>query len=249
MGTPDARLDKLRGKWTRIGGRFTVPAANEPVLPEALLAKTAQYAEHDERLFFVAATWFGTHLELLNKHRLGQHFSSLEGKASAVAGALCSVAKQVDGASADRLDAASRHCHSLDSPVPLFQVMNRYPSLVAEAQEHGLPEFRRWGLLYHEISLKPGAVRPASWLRSHCPELRMRELLGGTLEADILHLTLEEPRTASELQSLLGTSYSATHQAAMNLTRRGMLDRGQEGRSRPFVMPSDVQGWLRFPSA
>lgn len=242
------RLDELRAQWTRIGGRFTVAAAREHVSPEALLAETARYGEHDERLFFVAATWLGTHLDLLNRHRLGECLGALKGKASAVAGALCSVARRVQGASSDRLEAASSHCDPLESPEPLFQVMDRYPSLIAEAQDGVLPEFERWGLVYHEISLKSGAVRPASWIRSECPELRMRQLLGGTLEADILHLTLEGSRTASELQSLLGSSYSATHQAAMSLAHRGILERTQEGRSRPFSVPRDVRDWLRYPS-
>lgn len=248
MPSVDAALDTLRRQWTRIGGRFTVSASDHRVQPEHLLAQTARHAEHDERLFFVAATWLGVHADLVNSHRLGQQFDHLEGKPSAVAGALCDVAKQVEGAPVDRLEAATRHCVPADPLVPLFRIMERYPSLLDDARENGLPVFERWGLIYHEVSLKPGAIRPASWLRTHCPELRMRELLGGTLEADILHLTLEEPRTASELQTLLGTSYSATHQAATILTRRGLLARTRRGRERPFVMPDDVRGWLQFPA-
>lgn len=241
-------LDDLMRRWTRIGGRFNVRPSRTRVAPEELLADTARYAEHDDRLFFVAATWLGTHTELVNSRRLGQCFQALTGKASAVAGAICETAKKIEGAPAGRLDAAGRHCRSLEQPELLFLVAERFPALADEAREHPLPEFERWGLLHHEISLKRGAIRPARWLRVHCPELRMRELLGGTLEADILHLAMETPRTAYELGQALGASYSATHQASTHLARRGLLEEvAHDGPGQPYAVPKDVHAWLKFP--
>jgi len=250
--TPDKDpvLDDLMRRWTRIGGRFNVYPSGTRVTPEELLADTARYAEHGERLFFVAATWLGTHTELVNSRRLGQRFEELDGKASAVAGAICEIAKRIEGAPDGRLDAASRHCVPLKQPDLLFLVAERFPALAAEARERALPEFRRWGLLHHEISLKHGAVRPARWLRVHCPELRMRELLGGTLEADILHLAMEAPRTAYELGQALDASYSATHQASTQLARRGLLEPvPYDGPGQPYAVPKDVHAWLQFPVA
>lgn len=244
----DMIVDELMRRWTRIGGRFNVRPAQARVVPEGLLADTALYAEHNERLFFVAATWLGTHTELVNSRRLGQRFRELTGKASAVAGAICEIAKRIEGAPEGRLNAAAGHCIPLEEPALLFLVAERFPALAAESRERTLPEFGCWGLLHHEISLKRGAVRPARWLRVHCPELRMRELLGGTLEADILHLAMEAPRTAYELGQALDASYSATHQASTHLARRGLLEQlPHDGPGQPYAVPKDVHAWLRFP--
>lgn len=166
------KIDDLCRRWTRIGGGFTVAAADVDVNPEKLLAETARYAEHEPRLFSVAATWLGKHTSLLDGHLLGKEFGKLEGKASAVAGALCDVAKGVPGAPMERLEEVANHCVPLAAPELLFLGMERYPAIVLDdIRANVLPEYARWGLICDEITFKSDAVRPEPWLRKHCPQL------------------------------------------------------------------------------
>lgn len=245
METISPDVERLSAMWTRVGGRFTVPPSREAVDLEQLIARTAMAAPRDYRLFFVSASWLAVHYELVNARRLGTLLDRLEGKPSAVAGAILSVALRAAGTST-QLEAAAAHCRPLDgSGEPLFEASRQVPVLREKTQEDALPLFRRWGLLHDEISMKPGAVRPIDWIRRHCPELRLRGLVGASLESDILQRTLREARSATELSRVLDASYSATYEAADRLVRRGLLERGREGRARPLQVPSEVAAWFR----
>lgn len=252
MSTVETRaldVEQLSAMWARVGAGFTVNRSAEPVDLERLIVRTAGTAPRDYRLFFLPASWLAVHFELVNARRLGTLLDRLEGTVSAVAGAMFSVALRAAGTS-NQLEAAAARCRPLEGPPePLFEASFRVPVLREKVREEALPLFRRWGLLHDEISMKPGAVRPIRWIRRNCPELRLRELVGASLESDILQRTLGEARSATELSRALDASYSATHEAADRLVRRGLLERGREGRARPLQVPVEVADWfLAYPN-
>lgn len=245
METRALDAEQLSAMWARVGGGFTVNRSEEPVDLERLIVRTARTARGDYRLFFVPASWLAVHYELVNARRLGTLLDRLEGMPSAVAGAIFSVALR-DAGTSTQLEAALSRCQPLEgTPELLFEASFRVPVLREKAREEALPLFRRWGLLHDEISMKPGAVRPIRWIRRNCPELRLRELVGASLESDILQRTLGEAQSATELSQALNASYSATYEAADRLVRRGLLERGREGRARPLRVPVEVAAWFR----
>lgn len=241
----DTRL-AIASEWTRVGGGFTVPAAQQPVDIEDLLLRSAIQAPADYRLFFVAASWLGVHHHLVDMRRLSRKLEELEAHVSAVAGALLSVANEI--AHAPRLEAAARHCRRLDEPRPLFERVAQNPVLHAHARENSLPLFRRWGLWHDEISLKLGAIRPVKWILATCPELRIRALVGANLDAEVMEALRHNPATVASLARHTGATYSATHEAATRLRGRGLVEEaGTEGERR-LVLPEQVRLWLEtFP--
>lgn len=52
------------------------------------------------------------------------------------------------------------------------------------------PCFAAWGLWHDGDAAKPEAVRPVGWILAHAPELRVRALVGPTLEDDLLAAAL-----------------------------------------------------------
>ena len=57
------------------------------------------------------------------------------------------------------------------------------------------PLYRRWGLWHDDESLKLTAIRPAAWLPRHVPELRVRAVVGPSLESDLITLPQSGPLT------------------------------------------------------
>jgi len=66
----------------------------------------------------------------------------------------------------------------------------RAPSLTGDrwrrSKRETLPIYRRWGFWHNDVELKEDAVRPVRWTLQHCPELRLRALLGSGLDAQIV---------------------------------------------------------------
>jgi hypothetical protein len=236
----DERLDLMRA-WTRLGALFnTRPAAGRVDL-EQLIAETATAARADERLFVMAASWLAEHHHLVDARRLGRRLDTLDGVSSATAGAMLSMAAQ-ETTGATALSAALSHCRPLENPIPLFPVMKRYPGLLALIRAESLPLFTQWGFWHNDAVLKRNAIRPVAWILQHCPELRIRALLGTGLDTELVELVTEAPRTVADVARETGASYAATHAAATRLNGRGLLAR-QTGKR--WTLSSEAAGMVR----
>jgi hypothetical protein len=215
---------------------------------EALIGRTAEQAPSDPRLFFVAASWIGVHHTLVDMRRLGRVLENLDELGSAVAGAMLAVANEVVGS--DRLLAAQRHCRALSEPRVLFEGIAANPVLAGFAREQTLPIFSRWGLWHDEISLKTAAIRPIRWILEHCPELRIRALIGASLEGEIVVALQEKPRSIAELARVTGATYAATHEALARLHARGLVESVRSGAKSVVVLPEQIAAWLdAYPPA
>ncbi|MDQ3389605.1 MAG: hypothetical protein M3483_08890 [Gemmatimonadota bacterium] len=237
----------ISAEWARVGGGFAVTPAEHPVVIEDLLVRSAKQAPADYRLFFVAATWLGVHHHLVDMRRFGRELDAVRGLPSAVAGAMISVANQI--AKSPRLEAAERHCDPLSEPRPLFDRVAQNPLLSEFTRQNALPVFSRWGLWHDEVSLKMSAVKPARWILERCPELRVRALIGASLEGEIVEALLEEPHTVAELARTTKATYASTHDATARLAARGLVEPHDEGGRRGLTLPSSIERWIdAFPS-
>lgn len=232
----------VSAEWRRVGGGFSVAPAVYPADIEELLVRTARQAPGDHRLFFVAASWLGVHHHLVDMRRLGRVLESLDDVGSAVAGALFSVAGEV--ARSGRLVAAQHHCRPLAEPRVLFERTAADPVLSAFAREHSLPLFSRWGLWHDEVSLKTSAIRPVRWILEHCPELRVRALIGANLEGEIVEALRDSPRTVADLARTTGATYAATHEAVARLSARGLAEPAKPGARSAVALPPKIAIWL-----
>ncbi|HEX8453778.1 MAG TPA: hypothetical protein VF647_16870 [Longimicrobium sp.] len=246
----DAQMEiqHLSAEWKRVGAGFSVPLAAYPVDIESLIGRTAGLAPADHRLFFVAASWIGVHHTLVDVRRLGRIVEKLGEVGSAVAGAMLAVANEV--AASDRLVAAQRYCRPLDEPRVLFDRIAENPVLAAFAREQSLPIFSRWGLWHDEVSLKTAAIRPIRWILKHCPELRVRALIGASLEGQVVEALREKPRSIAELARVTGATYAATHEAVTRLYARGLAESVRSGAKSAVVLPRRIATWLdAYPPA
>lgn len=223
-GPAEARRVALMRAWTRIGALFNTTPATARVDLEQLLVDTAGVARDDERLFVMAASWLAEHHHLVDARRLGRHLDAADPNTSAAAGALCTMAAQ-DTTGSTALKAAMTHCRPLVVWEPLFPVMGRYPGLLDLIKAGTLPLFAQWGFWHNDAVLKQNAIRPIGWIFQHCPELRLRALLGTGLDAEVVELVMTAPRTVADVVRETGTSYAAAHAAAMRLHGRGLLSR------------------------
>lgn len=238
----------VSAEWRRVGAGFSVAPAAYPVDIETLIGRTARQAPADHRLFFVAASWIGVHHTLVDMRRLGRILESLDELGSAVAGAMLSVANEVAGS--ERLLAAQRYCRPLAEPRVLFEGIAANPVLAGFAREQALPLFSRWGLWHDEISLKTAAIRPVRWILEHCPELRIRALIGASLEGEIVAALREKPRSIAELARDTRATYAATHEAVTRLHARGLTESVRSGAKSAVALPERIAAWLdAYPPA
>lgn len=236
----------ISAEWARVGGGFTVEPARSPVDLEDLLVRSAVQAPADARLFAVAATWLSVHHHLVNVRRLGRMLDALEGMPSAAAGAMLSAANEE--ARSARLATAARHCRPLAEPRVFFERVAASPVLSTFARENTLPVFAHWGLWHDELTLKPDAVRPVGWVLEHCPELRVRALLGAGLDGEIVEALRVGPCSITELARDTGATYAATHEATTRLVARGLVEHRRRTGRTEVAIPAEVGSWLdAFP--
>jgi hypothetical protein len=170
----DAELALMRA-WACLGAAFTVEPATEPVDLEMTIARTATVAPQNERLFVMAATWLAARHMLVDARRLIVAVQQLDPRASAVAGAMLSLAAEsTTGQTA--LHAAIAHCQPLRRPAPLFNALRRHPALLALVKRETPTIYRQWGLWHDDTRLAFDALRPVRWTLRHCPELRLPAL-------------------------------------------------------------------------
>lgn len=229
----------LRAAWTRLGFRFQVAPAGEPVDLEDALAATAAVAREDSRIFWGAATWLHRYGPLVDGRRLGARL--VEDEARRVFGALLTASKSP----------ALRSLHPRPGrparPEPLFLVRLGNPAALADLEARALPAYQKWGFLLADEVLKPAALRPSSWVLRENPRLKIRALLGADLRAEVLSTLIEscEPLAAVGLSRELGRSYAATHAACAALEAGGLICREPAGRKVLFQVPPEVDAWLR----
>jgi hypothetical protein len=214
-----------------------VKPAQEPVDVELLVCDTARVAPADERLFVCAASWIAQYHAFVNGRRLSALAATLDSDASAVLGALLSVAGEAAGG-APELEAARARCTPLAQPKPLFAAMRSMRVLSERVRRNALPIFAAWGLLHDDQTLKPVAIRPLPWLLKRVPELRVRSLLGPSVEADLMARALTGVVTVRDVARLTLTSYAAAHAAADRLVWRGLLVRERVAQSQ-LLRPTD----------
>jgi hypothetical protein len=237
----DSELTLMRS-WTRLGVTFTVAPETRTVDIEDLVARTAEVAPRNERLFVMAATWLGDRHVLVDARRLIAAVATLEPHESAVAGALLTVADQATvGTTA--LGAAAAHCRPLRRIEPLFDAFRHHERLLKLVKRETLPVFREWGFWHNDATLAPDALRPVQWTLRNCPELRYRALLGSGLDARIAEELSRQPSTVAELATAAGATYAATHAAASRLAGRGLIERrsSQGERKRWHISPTLVR--------
>lgn len=268
----ESALHRIASAWTRIGAYLSTPPSAGPVDLESLLVSTARVAPDDERLFVVAVSWLAAHHGFVNGRRLatlagGLARSTTPGPAeqSAALGALLSWADELAAGRAEVLHAAVARCRPVRPTRPFFRVARALPSVAARARHDSLPRFAAWGLWHDGDTAKPEAVRPVSWIVANAPELRIRALVGPTLEADLLAaalLGLPDPlpgdgRPAEmagkgagisdvavrDVSRVLRVSYAAAHEGADKLVRRGALGRERRG-ARQVLRPTPATAAL-----
>lgn len=233
-------LERIAQDWARIGLWLSVASALDVVDVEALIVRTARVARTDERLFVGAASWLAAYHGWVNGRRLVALATALaktDPIASAAMGAMLTLATTQTALSAPELAGAIERCRPIKTPRPLFAVIEQFPTLRSSVREHAAPLYRQWGFWHDDTALKPSAIRPADWLLRHVPELRVRAIVGPSLEADLIIKALEAPLTASDLGRTTGVSYAAAHGAADRLVTRGLLVRERVG-VRQFLRPT-----------
>jgi hypothetical protein len=153
-------------------------------------------------------------------------------------------------AGSERLLAAQRYCRPLVEPRVLFEGIAANPVLAGFAREQSLPLFSRWGLWHDEISSKTAAIRPIRWILEHCPELRIRALIGASLEGEIVAALRGKPRSIAELARVTGATYAATHEAVTRLHARGLAESVRSGAKSAVILPERIAAWLdAYPPA
>jgi hypothetical protein len=230
-------LDTVAAAWTRIGVLFGVKPTNDVVDIELLVCVTARVATHDERLFVCAASWLAEHHGFVNGRRLSALAATLDNPASAILGALLSLACETAADGAPELEAARGRCRPLVSPRPLFVAMGSMRVLRERVRRWTLPVFDEWGLWHDDATLKPSAVRPMRWLLHTVPEIRVRALLGPSVEADLMTHALTAEVTVRDVARRTLVSYAAAHSAADRLVARGLLTR-ERAAQRQLLRPT-----------
>ena len=207
----------LAGRWARVGGLLGVVPGHEVVDLERLVVATAAYC--DERMGTIAASWLAVHHALVFGRKLAGMAAALaNARAPAAAGLrtildqACALASELPGDSRLR-------------PENLEIARARYSGTRAKVAS------RRGTSGSHP-------VQPVEWVVRRVPELRVRALLGATLEAEIVlaalvgHVPLhDEDVVDAPIPSVgaiarhAGVSYGGVHGAANRLVRRGLLVR------------------------
>lgn len=243
MKNPDVSRE-----WVRIGVMLHAEPAEGRVDLESLIVRSLGCFRGDARLFWCASSWLSIHHELINTRRLGKLLSRLEKEVLAVAGLLFEVAV-IQNSEAVKLEQAIGYCQALDEPQIFFDVVTENEALSKIVAGESMPLFKRWGFLHYQMTDKRDAIRPISWILSNCPELRIRALIGATLEAEILEMSINKPTTATEISRKFQYTYSAVYAAVMRLVRRGLLKRQKTDREVYLVPQENVKRWLTQYSA
>lgn len=204
------------GRWARVGGLLGVVPRHEVDLERLVVASAAH---GDEQMRTIAASWLAVHHALVFGRKLAGMAAALANARTPVAADLraildqaCALASELPGDSRHRpenLEIARARCGGTRAKV---------------ASRRGTPGSH--------------LVQPVEWIVQQVPELRVRALLGATLEAEIVlaalvgHVPLHDKDvgdapipSVGAIARHAGVSYGGVHGAANRLLRRGLLVR------------------------
>jgi len=233
----------LYSQWARIGVGFDSNPTQASASVESLFTRTCLAASDFPRLFWAAASWLAVHHQLVNCRLLAKRLETLDSQFSAVAGAILSVAIELNP-TASTLDQVSLHCSPLRGKRVLFAQYANNLVLADYAKKESLKLFDEWGFWHNQISDKRDAIRPISWIIKACPDLRIRSVLGASLDAEIMHHVLISPLSATALMNKLPYTYASIHEAASRLCGRGLLRKRAQGRALVLHVPENIKRWL-----
>jgi len=238
-----ANAENVHAQWVRIGIGFDMAPAQEIVPVESLFVRTCSLAADFPRLFWAASSWLAVHHQLVNGRLLGKELDNLASFESAIAGASLSVALELNP-TASTLNQALSHCRPLLSEQILFSQYASNPVLADYARQESLALFRYWGFSHNQVSDKRDAIRTIAWIIRSCPDLRIRSMLGASLDAEIMHQVMLQQMSATALMERIPFTYAAIHEAASRLCDRGLLRRRVEGRAVILTIPSHIRKWI-----
>jgi hypothetical protein len=124
-------------------------------------------------------------------------------------------------------------CGSAIDAGPLFDVDRRNAFFVRLAEQNASPLSRKWGRWCEAIELKPNAIRPAHWIATNNPHLRLRALCGGNVCASIVAETIAQGGVLTYESELdVGRAFVASRGAVSaairKLERAGIVHRAAE---------------------
>jgi hypothetical protein len=216
--------------WRRLGINFTGPSSPNSVDLERLILSTAQAASSDERLTICAASWLAQFHNFVDGRRLSELTRAAPTRTRAYLGAILTLAIEApDGAGGvPQFDTALSHCRPLRAGRAFYDAAENSPTQRAWMRSHCLSLYRRWHLWHDDLSLQHKSVHALEHLLK-VPELRVRAVLGPSIEANCLTHTLKNVTNARVLSRLMGVTYAATHAAVERLVGRGLLIRTRNG--------------------
>jgi len=235
--------NNLYSHWVRLGVGFDSIPSQSAVMPENLLTCSYPVLSQTPRLFWAIASWLAVHHQLVNGRLLAKELETLNDQESAIAGVLMSVALDMNP-TATSLRQATEHCRPISVKRVLFEQFVRVPVLAELAREESMTLFEKWGFWHNQVSDKRDAIRPVAWLIRNCPELRIRSILGASLDAEVMNRVLLQPQTATDLMAVLPYTYASIHEAATRLSDRGLLARRTRGRAVVLFVPQGIGKWL-----
>ena len=219
---------------------------------EFLLVTTA--AKGDTELLHVAVSWLAMHHVLVFGRRLAGLASALAVARPREAAVLGTV---LDRAHADALMLSN---DSRLLPESLEIARRRCGTRPVDPRMRTrIESVRRVSAVANDAAAAHDRPRPVSWLVENVPELRVRALIGATLEAEIMTAVLASARpstgptvddvpaaTVRAISRHAGVSYAGAHAAANRLARRGLLVRSHQARRlelHPTPMALAALGW------
>jgi hypothetical protein len=233
---PHART--LPARWARIGGLSGVGPYPHVIDLERLIVATA--ACDDAGLRDIAASWLAVHHALVFGRRLAGMAGALANAHAPAAATLGVILDRECAAALSLPDDVRLRPESLE--IARGRCSSRTP---AGASGRG--------------TSTPGLIEPVEWLVQRVPELRVRALLGATLEAEIMIVALARHASLTDedvgdapvpnvgaVARHAGVSYGGVHGAANRLVRRGLLVRHGERRQvvlRPTAFALSASGW------
>ncbi|MEX1017280.1 MAG: hypothetical protein WD534_03010 [Phycisphaeraceae bacterium] len=236
-------LQKVFADWAKLGVLYGVTPTRRTPDVEALLLRTAEVLPTFARLLPTTVTWLAQYERLVCRHRLARLAGDItEAEVSAALGLVLDFARQ--HTQSDHLNIAIAVCRPADEGRPLFAIDQRSAAFKRLAEAQASTTARRWNLWTPAPTLKPDAIRPATWLMKRNPTLRYRAIFGGNLRVSILVTLLADPeagRSESALARACGVTRKAVREALDHLAFCGLVSREADGaRTRAVLEPSNL---------
>lgn len=219
-------------RWASLGVMFNAEPSGEAPNIEELLIDTAGQLDQNARLLVMTATWLKQFHAKVFWDQLAALAAPLDDRHSARMGLLTDMSRQYidDKAPQAVIDA----CRPMETPEPLSAVESPRPALARLSRKQACAISKKWGLWTQSIDrLKPGAVRPASWIARRNPTFALRGMLKGRVAARAIVALAEQGMknvTETQLTRHVGCTRKAMHTALDDLDNSGWITRKQRGK-------------------